>query len=98
MNEMQMQQGVGMPGQNPLIAELDNRLRTLSPQEMQQLDMELSRANPAFLQIIGKIFPELQQALAVLAQMGRGGAGQMPMDSNANPLSSDVSSGLMGSY
>lgn len=99
MSQMQPMQPGGMSGQptNPLIAELDNRLRNLSPQELQQLDMELSRANPAFLQIIGKIFPELQQALMVLGQMGQQqGGGQMPMNQNANPLSSDVSSGLMG--
>ncbi len=91
MPEMQGQQQVG-----PVTMELRRRFSQLSPQELQQLDMELSRANPGLLQLIGKIFPELQSILAVLQQMPQQG-GQMPMDgNNANPLSSDVSSGLMG--
>ena len=100
--DMEMQGAGAMPQMEgpqqvgPVTMELRRRFSQLSPQEMQQLDMELSRANPNLLQLIGKIFPELQGILSTLQQMPQGAGGQMPMDNNANPLSSDVSPGLMG--
>lgn len=92
----------GGGGSNPLIAELDNRLRGLSPQELQNMDELLSRADPQLLQLIAKIFPEMQQALMVLGQMGGEGGQQMPNGSQfgpsggTNPLTMDggVSPGL----
>lgn len=90
MPQMQGSQQAG-----PVTMELRRRFSQLSPQELQQFDMELSRANPNLLQLIGKIFPELQGILATLQQMPQQGGG-MPMNDNANPLSSDVSPGLMG--
>ncbi len=97
-----MQAGMGeMPqagGQQvgPVTMELRRRFSQLSPQELQQLDMELSRANPGLLQLIGKIFPEIQSILSVLQQMDQGEGGQSM--GAENPMTSDVSSGLMGSY
>lgn len=87
---MQMDGGAGGTPTNPLIAELDNRLRQFSPQELQMLDVELSRASPQFLQLVGKLFPELQQALMVLQQMG----GDQGPQITRNPLANDDITGL----
>lgn len=93
------QQPAAMPQPNRgLVAELDDRLRNLGPQGLQELEMLLTQSDPRMLQLLGQIFPELQQALQVILQMQQGAGGQ---PQQRNPLSADnggVSPGLVGAY
>lgn len=81
-----------------LVSELDQRLRALGPQGLQELEIQLTQSSPRLLQLLGQIFPELQQALQIIMQMQQQGGGQGAPQ--RNPLSADsgVSPGLMGSY